>query len=1312
MTTTRKFTIGIVDTSTVKYFGSSAETEFLPVAQAAVVNIAEELFKIGFFVTVLNSGNQIGLHNFVNYQSIESLKERDYQFDIVISIDSVLPFNLNGDSIFEQVRRSDQLKILWAHRIDFEGNELLEKLVKQRQINQIFTVGDRHTNDVINGLVGPRRMYETLKNRVFQTRYGVREGHKTDPILFISAGQFKYKKHKFAFNYSDHRSAELLIEKIWPKIKQKLSGAELLIVADPGNNDFNSLRTTYNNQNDVTFCTDGSYRSRMSSLAGCYLSLYPSLSWDNNHINLLECVNNNVPVLGFATSSFLEVVGKNAGVVVKNTVDQDIETLTNEFAEAAVFLVNDNLRHQQYMYGCNLTKEILNWSTVALQWKQHFYSTFGLRMDSVEQQQVQWINYRVNEITQKTFINPAEISVPENPTNIDSIKYGPLTMAFIDLSGASYDGDTLRRRGLGGSESAVISMSRELAKLGFAITVFNACNEDDCRPGLYDGVEYLPLTLIQEQSAVYDVVISLRTPEVFADHRQNNIDFGNPRKLPLEFYELLQKSRYRVLWMHDTFSRGDELVQQMVINNQIDEVWTLSDFHRNYFLNCNHGNQRHYSLLQDRVWTTRNGINRYVQDVNLAGKDSNLFVYNANQSKGLKPLLRNIWPEVKKRIPDARLTVIGGYYELGAIFSKNRELDEFNRVINDYKEDSSITFTGIVTQEEVAKIVHGASFFIYPCDLPETFGISAWESLAVGTPLITCRFGALEETAVESGSWLIDQPVTSNSLFPDIDTQSQIDQFVNCVVDAYNNKELLTEKQNLHKEIADISEWSVVALEWKQRIYQKHERYLSKTETQRINYTTSKYRKLTGRRTANHRHQVIPFPKHENRFIIVSTFKNAGNLLENCILSVAAQNYSNYHHILVNDCSTDHSAFVAQLTIQNLPGDMQSKFTLINREQSYGAVYNQVDVIRKLQNNEIVILLDGDDFLANRTDILSLYNEIYNQGAEFTYGSIWSQADRIPLIAQPYDDFTRQHRNYRSVRFNWYIPYTHLRTFRKYLINNIPDTEFQDNKSQWFRAGGDVAVFYALLEQARPEAVHVINDIVYIYNDNLNNNDFRSNSDEQSRNAQMIIKGEHRNKVNKRVLIAIPTAKYIEPTTFKAIYDQQRPKDVEVDFQFFYGYNVDQVRNLIAHWAVNGYDYLWAVDSDISFPPDTLRRLLEHNRDVVSAVYRQRIPGTYVVELYEKNNNGGVSNIPWENLRDRGLVEVDACGFGCVLIKSDVLRAVGYPQFEYHSAINHEHTISEDVDFCRKARDRGYKIYADTSILCDHYGQIIFGMNQ
>jgi FkbM family methyltransferase len=189
----------------------------------------------------------------------------------------------------------------------------------------------------------------------------------------------------------------------------------------------------------------------------------------------------------------------------------------------------------------------------------------------------------------------------------------------------------------------------------------------------------------------------------------------------------------------------------------------------------------------------------------------------------------------------------------------------------------------------------------------------------------------------------------------------------------------------------------------------------------------------------------------------------------------------------------------------------------------------------------------------------------------------------------------------------------------------------------------------------------------------------------------------------KKILIAIPTARNIEAETFKSIYSQQIPEGYTAEFQYFYGYSVDQVRNLIADWAVRNYDYLWAVDADMSFSPDTLQRLLSHDQDMVTGIYRQRREPEQL-ELYGWNDHGGQQPLAYWQIHDQKLVEVAGCGFGCVLVKSSLLAAVGYPQFQYHHALNHRDTVSEDLDFCRKVHSRGYKIWADPQVVCDHIG--------
>lgn len=194
--------------------------------------------------------------------------------------------------------------------------------------------------------------------------------------------------------------------------------------------------------------------------------------------------------------------------------------------------------------------------------------------------------------------------------------------------------------------------------------------------------------------------------------------------------------------------------------------------------------------------------------------------------------------------------------------------------------------------------------------------------------------------------------------------------------------------------------------------------------------------------------------------------------------------------------------------------------------------------------------------------------------------------------------------------------------------------------------------------------------------------------------------------MNKRILLAIPTNKYITPETMKSIYDLKVPEGFEVDFQYFYGYQIDQIRNLIAHWAVK-YDYLLSVDSDIVVPEDALVKMIAADKDIITGLYIQRKPGENILEVY-MDVPGGVDNIPGEYIMSQDLVEIAGCGMGLCLIKSQVFRSMSYPHFYYKSALSILDTVSEDIYFCQKARSLGFTIWADPSIVCDHIGQTTF----
>jgi FkbM family methyltransferase len=1352
-----KLKIAIVDVIGLNYDGTTLTKKGLGGSESSIISVAKELVKLNFEVTIFNDCDtdetEPGVYDGVTYLPIPALAERDYGFDIVISQRTVIPFTpieiydqvmqpppRNFDpNLFKQLQRPTQFKIIWMQDTFIWGDHLLEKLVIDGHIDEIFNLSDWHISYTTHSQHGPRRNFEVLKDKIFHTRNAINRWvewvdiKKKDPNLFV-------------YNASVTKGMEPLVRKIWPKIKAQLPNATLKIIGgyysfrtDTGVTEAQQkvidLQKLTENDPSVEFTGIIPQPKIAEIMANATYNLYPGAYPETSGIATLESVNYNTPILGVKFGAMEETGTEAAGYYMDYAIEPNglfpwipTDGQIERYVNMVMSVVNNPYLHQQKQYACNNVKDISTWDTVALQWKQHFYNIFGLEQDPDEKDLTDWINYRVHKVFGKRFINPDEVIVAKKPEGeivpFNNVNDG-IKIAIIDIVGMAYDGDTLNRKGLGGSESAVILVSRELAKIGCSVTVFNACNEDDNKPGIYDRVIYRSLYDIGAGDDDFDVVISSRVVTPFITPQWYGYPQTTNRKFHYEQFEKMQKNaKLKVFWMHDTFCWGDDILEDLVHNGQIDEIWTLSDFHSFYVMNAAHPKLRNYEVLRDHMWTTRNGIVKYFDTVDIDAKDPNMFIFNANMSKGLNPLLNGVWPRLKQKLPNARLTVIGGHYKLGAAFAHGDEETEFMKIAGPHFEDPTIKFTGIITQKEVAEYCKKASYFIYPASLPETYGISTMEALYANTPLLTCRFGALEESA-SSYSYYIDYAIEANSLFPNINANEQIDKFVDMAVAAYNNPAEHRRRMEALDVVKDLLGWEVTALEWKQHLYNKLGRYLSKSESQQARYTQTKYHEVFERRLSYNEEWLAPKQKQEQRIIVLSPFYNAKDYVDRCIMSVAAQDYDNYEHWLFDDASTDASFNVAKSCIDNLPENIRNKFKIFRSNQNNGAVYNHMKMIRETDPKDIIMLLDGDDWLVNRPDVFDYYNKIHME-YEFTYGSCWSVVDNIPLISQPYPPKVKSNRSYKDYRFNWNMPYTHLRTFKSKYLRWEPDEKFQDENGNWFKAGGDNATFYTALKNVDPKYVYVVSDIVYNYNDASPLNDYKVNKEEQDRAINAIVGAPSLpavvepapvTQVNvqqpKRILIAIPTNKNIEAVTFKSIYDLIVPEGYVVDFQYFWGYQVDQVRNLIVHWTRgHNYDYLFAVDSDISFAPDTLIKLLSHDKDLVCGVYIQRIPGTHTIEVMRRDSRGGISHVDWAEIKGKGLVPIDGCGFGCALVKSSMLKELPYPQFLYQSAIDHANTISEDVYFCMKAAEHGFKLWCDTSVICDHTGSWTFTVDR
>ena len=127
-----------------------------------------------------------------------------------------------------------------------------------------------------------------------------------------------------------------------------------------------------------------------------------------------------------------------------------------------------------------------------------------------------------------------------------------------------------------------------------------------------------------------------------------------------------------------------------------------------------------------------------------------------------------------------------------------------------------------------------------------------------------------------------------------------------------------------------------------------------------------------------------------------------------------------------------------------------------------------------------------------------------------------------------------------------------------------------------------------------------------------------------------------------------------------------------------------------------GCSHLLFIDSDMRFPQDMISRLLAHDVDIVATnCARRRMPTGPTAQVYKEN---GDRELVWSMPESTGLQEVGSVGMGVMLIKAGVFKALSEPWYETPWRSDKRGYIGEDVFFCKKAREAGFKIWIDHDV--------------
>jgi predicted SAM-dependent methyltransferase len=195
------------------------------------------------------------------------------------------------------------------------------------------------------------------------------------------------------------------------------------------------------------------------------------------------------------------------------------------------------------------------------------------------------------------------------------------------------------------------------------------------------------------------------------------------------------------------------------------------------------------------------------------------------------------------------------------------------------------------------------------------------------------------------------------------------------------------------------------------------------------------------------------------------------------------------------------------------------------------------------------------------------------------------------------------------------------------------------------------------------------------------------------------------------LLIAIPlSGRPIVPQWAFAFSALHPPMCYNVQIAHTWKAPIAEARNYFAEQAIaHGARYLFFLDEDVTPPGNTLRQLIyqaeTHPEGMIfGGIYCHKSPPAMPMIFR------GMGAGPYLDWKAGEFFEVDGIAMGCTLIKTEVFQHLPKPWFKtvddlspYWDGVAKAEVWTEDLYLSDLVKKAGFKIYADSSILCGHW---------
>lgn len=278
---------------------------------------------------------------------------------------------------------------------------------------------------------------------------------------------------------------------------------------------------------------------------------------------------------------------------------------------------------------------------------------------------------------------------------------------FID---EDYEG-----KGVGGAEASLILLSRELAKFGFQVEIYNRT----MKTGKFGGVYYNHLSEFR------------------------HTDYCDYFILYRSFHPAVKVTNavFKIFWSCDQYTDPAGIWNSQIFP-YVDKAIVISPFHKKYL-------DKHYKTRK-KVEVIDLGIkwSDYKKPIKkIPGKA----IFCSVPDRGLDRLIK-MAPQIKKQVPNFKLVITSDYRLWGCPEPRNENFREMVRKVN---KEGYINFLGKIERKELVKHQKESELMIYPCNYDECFCISAMECMAAGTVPVAIKKGALSTTIGEGVNYYL-----------------------------------------------------------------------------------------------------------------------------------------------------------------------------------------------------------------------------------------------------------------------------------------------------------------------------------------------------------------------------------------------------------------------------------------------------------------------------------------------------------------------------------------------------------------------------